>query len=129
MACADEVVEEPAESSLLNDSSAATDTETTAATGNATAATDTDTEPATVKRVHDADRIDYLTHHLAAVEHAIDDGADVRGYFAWSLMDNFEWAQGYCKRFGLTYVDYPTEERIPKDSYRWYRDFIAAHRQ
>ena len=52
----------------------------------------------------------------------------VSGYFVWSLLDNFEWGHGYTQRFGLIYVEYPTLERIPKQSYRWYRDFIAALR-
>lgn len=67
-------------------------------------------------QVHDADRVDFLERHLDAVAAAIDEGADVRGYFAWSLMDNFEWAWGYEKRFGIVYVDYVTQERIVKDS-------------
>ena len=83
--------------------------------------------PDGVKMVHDAERIDYLRRHLDAVYRAIQEGTDVRGYFAWSLMDNFEWAFGYSKRFGLTYVDYETQERIRKDSFMWYRDFIAEH--
>lgn len=83
--------------------------------------------PDGVKAVHDAERISYLERHLDAVSRALETGADVRGYFAWSLMDNFEWAFGYSKRFGLLYVDYDTQERIRKDSYDWYRDFIAAH--
>jgi beta-glucosidase len=77
--------------------------------------------------VHDPERIDYLRTHIAAVEEAVDAGADVRGYFAWSLLDNFEWAEGYGPRFGLTYVDYPTQRRIPKDSAAWYRDLIARN--
>ena len=52
----------------------------------------------------------------------------MRGYFVWSLLDNFEWAHGYPKRFGIVYVDYPTLERVPKASFYWYRDFIAAQR-
>ena len=80
-----------------------------------------------VKMVHDNDRIDYLRRHLEAVYRAIEEGTDVRGYFAWSLMDNFEWAFGYSKRFGLTYVDYESQERIKKDSFDWYRRFIADH--
>ena len=56
------------------------------------------------------------------------DGAPVKGYFVWSLLDNFEWAHGYSKRFGIVYVDYPTLERVPKDSFYWYRDFIASRR-
>jgi beta-glucosidase len=70
--------------------------------------------------VHDPRRIEFMRTHLTAVEEAIDAGVDVRGYFAWSLLDNFEWAEGYGPRFGITYVDYPTLRRIPKDSARWY---------
>ncbi|WP_441246873.1 glycoside hydrolase family 1 protein [Kitasatospora sp. McL0602] len=70
--------------------------------------------------VHDPERIAYLHAHLAAVHSAIADGADVRGYFLWSLLDNFEWSYGYAKRFGAVYVDYPTQRRIPKDSAHWY---------
>lgn len=72
-------------------------------------------------RVHDADRVAYLHGHLDAVGAALDVGADVRGYFAWSLMDNFEWAYGYERRFGIVHVDYATLERTVKDSGRWYR--------
>ena len=72
--------------------------------------------------VHDPRRIEFFRGHLAAIEEAIDRGVDVRGYFAWSLMDNFEWGEGYTKRFGITYVDYPTQRRIPKDSARWYAE-------
>ncbi|CND69192.1 beta-glucosidase B [Mycobacterium tuberculosis] len=79
-------------------------------------------------RVRDARRIDYLRDHIAAVERASDAGADVRGYFAWSLLDNFEWAYGYSRRFGLVHVDYPTGKRTWKDSAHWYRDTIATHR-
>ena len=78
--------------------------------------------------VDDADRIAYLEQHVAAVHAAIERGADVRGYFAWSLMDNFEWARGLAKRFGLVYVDYATQTRIPKRSANWYADLIARHR-
>jgi len=66
--------------------------------------------------VHDTERVAYLEAHLDAVAGAIEDGADVRGYFAWSLLDNFEWAWGYAKRFGIVRVDYETQERIVKDS-------------
>jgi beta-glucosidase len=79
-------------------------------------------------RVRDVRRIDYLRDHIAAVERASAAGADVRGYFAWSLLDNFEWAYGYSKRFGLVHVDYPTGKRTWKDSAHWYRDTIATHR-
>jgi beta-glucosidase len=76
--------------------------------------------------VHDTDRISYLHGHLGAAHDAIAAGVDLRGYFVWSLMDNFEWAWGYSKRFGIVRVDYPTGERLVKDSARWYRDVIAA---
>lgn len=77
--------------------------------------------------VLDVSRIRYLHHHLHAVGEAIDAGADVRGYFAWSLLDNFEWAYGYDRRFGLIRVDYDTLQRTWKDSAYWYRDVIARH--
>jgi beta-glucosidase len=77
--------------------------------------------------VHDADRIDYLRAHIGAVHEAIRQGVDVRGYFAWSLMDNFEWAWGLSRRFGIVHVDYDTLVRTPKDSFRFYRDVIAAN--
>ena len=78
--------------------------------------------------VHDPDRTAYLHGHLDAVRQAIDDGADIRGYFAWSLMDNFEWAFGYSKRFGIVHVDYDTQKRTVKDSGHEYARIIAAHR-
>jgi beta-glucosidase len=76
-------------------------------------------------RVDDPDRIRYLDGHLRAVRAAMDEGVDVRGYFCWSLLDNFEWAVGYSQRFGLVYVDFETLARTPKASYAWYRDAIA----
>lgn len=72
------------------------------------------------ERVRDPQRVAYLHDHVAAVADALDQGADVRGYFAWSLMDNFEWAYGYSKRFGILHVDYKTLERTWKDSAHWY---------
>ncbi|MFF2654082.1 GH1 family beta-glucosidase [Streptomyces sp. NPDC058045] len=84
-----------------------------------------DDRPDAEGRVHDPDRIAYLHDHLAAVHRAIADGADVRGYFLWSLMDNFEWAYGYAKRFGAVYVDYATQTRTPKSSAHWYAEVIA----
>jgi len=78
-------------------------------------------------RVDDQRRIAYLDGHLHALAKAMDDGADVRGYFVWSLLDNFEWAAGYEQRFGLVHVDFETMARTPKDSYFWYRDLILAH--
>jgi beta-glucosidase len=77
-------------------------------------------KPAADGSVHDPDRIRYLHGHLSAVHRAIADGADVRGYFLWSLMDNFEWSYGYGKRFGAVYVDYETLARTPKSSAHWY---------
>ncbi|SDL08859.1 GH1 family beta-glucosidase [Tessaracoccus oleiagri] len=77
--------------------------------------------------VDDQDRIGYLRGHFIAVEEAIAQGADVRGYFVWSLLDNFEWAWGYDKRFGIVRVDYETLERTPKASALFYRDVIAAN--
>jgi beta-glucosidase len=74
--------------------------------------------------VHDDDRIGYLRDHLAAVHDAIAHGADVRGYFAWTLLDNFEWAWGYDKRFGIVHVDLETQVRTPKDSAFWYAGVI-----
>ncbi|MFF5079056.1 GH1 family beta-glucosidase [Actinoplanes sp. NPDC000266] len=78
--------------------------------------------------VADDDRTAYLSSHIAAVAAARDQGADIRGYFAWSLLDNFEWAEGYAKRFGIVRVDYETQERIPKQSALWLRDSITALR-
>jgi beta-glucosidase len=75
-------------------------------------------------RVPDAARVEYLHGHIGAVAKAIEQGADVKGYFLWSLLDNFEWAWGYSKRFGIVYVDYPTQKRVVKDSGRWYADLI-----
>ncbi|WP_026400881.1 glycoside hydrolase family 1 protein [Actinomadura rifamycini] len=76
----------------------------------------------------DQDRIDYLDGHLRALQRAIDDGVDVRGYFVWSLLDNFEWAEGYAQRFGLVHVDFATGARTPKASYHWFRERIARYR-
>lgn len=76
--------------------------------------------------VHDADRIDFLARYLMALSDGIAHRADVRGYFAWSLLDNYEWHSGYIERFGLVYLDYPTMTRLPKDSARWYGE-IARH--
>ena len=74
--------------------------------------------------VEDDNRLDYLYRYLGQVHRAISSGADVRGYYAWSLLDNFEWGHGYSKRFGLVYVDFRTQQRIMKKSAHWYRDVI-----
>jgi beta-glucosidase len=76
-------------------------------------------------RVADSDRFHYLHRHIAAMADALERGVDVRGYFVWSLLDNFEWADGYTKRFGLFHVDYATQRRTPKDSAHWYRAFCS----
>jgi beta-glucosidase len=83
-----------------------------------------DDEVGTDGAIHDLERTDYLEQHLTACHQAIAAGVPLRGYFAWSLLDNFEWAWGYSKRFGLVYVDYSTQERIPKDSARRYAEVI-----
>jgi beta-glucosidase len=77
-------------------------------------------------RVADQRRIDYLSTHLDQLALAIADGTDVRGYFVWSILDNFEWAEGYRQRFGLVHVDYETMTRTPKDSFAWYRSHIGG---
>ncbi|MGC8683825.1 MAG: family 1 glycosylhydrolase, partial [Athalassotoga sp.] len=77
--------------------------------------------------VHDQKRIDYLKEHISQAHKAIGDGVKLKGYFVWSLMDNFEWAQGYSKRFGITYVDYKTQKRILKDSAKWYANVISKN--
>lgn len=79
------------------------------------------------RKVADPDRIEYLAAHLQATRKAIDEGVDVRGYFVWSLLDNFEWDSGYAIRFGLVFVDYDTLARIPKSSAYWYRNVIRAN--
>jgi beta-glucosidase len=78
-------------------------------------------------RVRDPLRIDYLRKHLVAIQDAIEAGVDVRGYMAWSLLDNMEWSLGYSKRFGIIHVDYGTLARTPKDSARWYSGIIRSH--
>jgi beta-glucosidase len=78
------------------------------------------------RRVHDTERTDYIAAHIAAVGEAMAQGVPMAGYMVWSLMDNFEWASGYAKRFGIVHVDYATLERVPKDSYLWYREFLQA---
>lgn len=78
--------------------------------------------------VNDAARIDYLASYTGAMREAVARGADVRGYFVWSLLDNFEWGAGYTNRFGLVYVDFATQRRIPKESARWYGRLLAAEK-
>ena len=78
-------------------------------------------------KCHDPQRIDYLHRHLQGLQRAAESGVPVHGYFQWSLMDNFEWAEGYSQRFGLVHVDYPTQKRTPKDSYHWYQEVIKTN--
>ncbi|MCU0649196.1 MAG: GH1 family beta-glucosidase [Gemmatimonadaceae bacterium] len=78
-------------------------------------------------RVQDPLRVDYLRDHLIAAHDAIARGVDLRGYFAWSLLDNYEWSLGFSKRFGIVHVNYQTQERTPKDSARFYREVIRSH--
>ena len=86
------------------------------------------TAPDAHGQVHDSARIDYLRIHLLALAQAIADGVPVRAYHCWSLMDNFEWAEGYSQRFGLTYVDFAQQQRRTiKDSGHWYAGVAAAN--
>jgi beta-glucosidase len=78
-------------------------------------------------RIADDRRIDYLRGHIAAAHRAIAAGVPLRGYFVWSLLDNFEWAHGYTKRFGLYHVDYETQRRIPRESAFWFRDVVKRN--
>jgi beta-glucosidase len=78
--------------------------------------------------VHDSRRIAYHREYLAALGQSIAEGADVRGYHAWSLLDNFEWAEGFSQRFGLTYIDFKAQQRTIKDSGKWYAKVAAENR-
>ena len=78
-------------------------------------------------KVHDPDRIDFLQRYLREFKRAGEAGVDIRGYFHWSLIDNFEWSNGYEERFGLFYVDYMTLDRHPKDSALWYRSVVESN--
>ncbi len=79
--------------------------------------------------VHDDDRVAYLRDHLAAARRALADGVNLRGYFVWSLLDNFEWAEGYSRRFGIIHVDFASLKRAPKASYQWLSEFIRQQRR
>jgi beta-glucosidase len=83
--------------------------------------------PSLEGKIEDNRRIEYHQSHLTELKRAMEDGASCNGYFAWSLMDNFEWAQGFSQRFGLIWVDFETLERIPKDSYYWYKKYISEN--
>ena len=78
-------------------------------------------------KVHDPQRTDYVKKHLVQFKKAINDGIEAKGYFLWSIMDNFEWAEGYKQRFGLIYVDYKNQKRVLKDSAYWYKNVITTN--
>ncbi len=86
-----------------------------------------DTAPGEDGRVHDKRRREFLRGHLDAARRACEEGIPLHGYFLWSLLDNYEWAHGYAKRFGVVWVDYQTQQRIPKESAKWYREVIRAN--
>lgn len=79
-------------------------------------------------KVHDSYRIDFMSRYLKELEKASNEGVEINGYFAWSLLDNFEWAEGYYRRFGMVHVDFETLKRTPKDSYYWYKEYIQKHK-
>jgi beta-glucosidase len=87
-----------------------------------------DDPPALNGQVSDPERLAYLRTHIGAVHEARRKGVDVRGYYVWSLLDNFEWEHGYARRFGIVHVDFETQRRTPKSSARWYRDHIRRAR-
>jgi beta-glucosidase len=95
-------------------------------TENGCSATD---EPRPDGSINDEFRIGYLDGHIRAIADAIAAGVDVRGYLTWSMLDNFEWAEGYSQRFGLVHVDFSSQRRTPRSSFAWYRDLIAAQRR
>lgn len=78
-------------------------------------------------KVHDPNRVDFLNRYLLELEKATDDGVEIDGYFLWTLLDNFEWRYGYTSRFGIVFVDFNTQKRIPKDSAYWYKEWIEEH--
>ena len=80
-------------------------------------------------QVNDLRRVEYLREHIRSVGRVLARGVPVQGYLVWSLLDNYEWAEGYSKRFGIVYVDYATQQRIVKNSGYWYASLIAAHKQ
>ncbi|GAA1678028.1 GH1 family beta-glucosidase [Nonomuraea maheshkhaliensis] len=85
-------------------------------------------EPTERGTIEDEARVDFLDRHIAAMRQAMAEGVDVRGYFVWSLLDNFEWAEGYHQRFGLVHVDFATGRRTPKRSYRWFKEFLERQK-
>jgi len=84
-------------------------------------------DPVQNGRIDDADRVMYLRNYITQFHRAVAEGYPLKGYFLWSLMDNFEWADGYSKRFGIHYVDFKTQQRIPKLSAAWYKEVVARN--
>ncbi|HEY5223232.1 MAG TPA: GH1 family beta-glucosidase [Microbacteriaceae bacterium] len=121
-------VEFPDQPLMVTENGAAFEDVVTPADAAGAAAADAAAADATGAAVHDADRIDYLRRHITAVHRALSAGVDLRGYFVWSLLDNFEWAFGYSMRFGIVRVDYDTLERLPKDSAHWYAELASTGR-
>jgi beta-glucosidase len=78
--------------------------------------------------VHDTLRTSYLQRHISAVHQALEKGVKIKGYYVWCMFDNLEWFSGYTKRFGITYVDFKTQQRIPKESYYWYQSFLKTQK-
>jgi beta-glucosidase len=80
-------------------------------------------------KVNDVLRTAYIKNHIKAVHEAIQRGVEIKGYYVWSMFDNLEWLMGYSRRFGITYVDFKTQERYPKQSYLWYQSFLKKHKK
>ena len=78
-------------------------------------------------KVHDPNRVDYIHRYLRELRRAVDDGVDIAGYLHWSFTDNFEWCSGYTDRFGMVFVDYETQRRIPKDSYYFFKSVVQSN--
>ncbi len=95
--------------------------------GTATAAYQIEGSPSADGRVDDTNRKKYLHSYMLEAWKALQEGVPLKGYFVWTLMDNFEWSFGYSKRFGLIYIDYPTQKRYLKDSAYWYKDVISRN--
>jgi beta-glucosidase len=86
-----------------------------------------DDAPDALGQVRDERRIAFLRDHIAAAREAVSAGVPLEGYLIWSLLDNFEWAEGYSRRFGVVHVDFATQRRVPKASARWYSEVIRSH--
>ncbi len=80
-------------------------------------------------KVNDALRTAYIQKHIKAVNDAIQKGVNIKGYYVWSMFDNLEWIEGFSRRFGITYVDFKTQQRFPKQSYYWYQSFLKTQKK